>query len=363
MRQAPAGADRRPESLDRTGRPCTCRAAALTEAINVTEDKKQRAELKRKHDDARQRCDQVEEILSAHIGFDRMLKKLAGCYVSIGEDGTPFIDKGLVKPEHRKQLEALQAGKGTATHTAAKAKDRLPQTFAAISPPIASKQHRRRSPETRPLPTTCWCFMPPARLSAVALGGPEVRFDRSRPTATVEKDTTAAGDNLKAIGKSLPTAWMRLASEADQFDAFRMLADADKQSLLAYCVAVTLPPSLAPDAGQKPTAFDKSLSLTGASMAAYWRPTKANYLGRVTRDQLLALGRDVLGQQWAQARAKEKKSSLADELQRAFAAPEKHARTPDQAEKLKSWLPTGMGFGLAAAGKKPAKAKKAGKAA
>ena len=36
-----------------------------------------------------------------------MLKKLAGCFVSIGQDGTPFIDKGLVKPEHRKQLEKL----------------------------------------------------------------------------------------------------------------------------------------------------------------------------------------------------------------------------------------------------------------
>jgi len=24
---------------------------------------------------------------------------LAGCFVSIGQDGTPFVDKGLIKPE------------------------------------------------------------------------------------------------------------------------------------------------------------------------------------------------------------------------------------------------------------------------
>src|SRR5262249_11913358 len=53
------------------------------------------------------RLSEVEEKLAAFVGFDAGQKKLAGCYVSIGQDGTPFCDKGLVKPEHRKQLAKL----------------------------------------------------------------------------------------------------------------------------------------------------------------------------------------------------------------------------------------------------------------
>ena len=97
-------------------------------------------------------------------------------------------------------------------------------------------------------------------------------------------------------------------------------------------------------------------------MAGYWRPAKDSYLGRVTRDQLLALARDTLGETWAGSRTGDKKASLVDQLDRAFADPAKSGRTPEQVEKLKNWLPAGMAlsFHLAA---KPAKAKKASKAA
>ena len=69
-----------------------------------------------------------------------------------------------------------------------------------------------------------------------------------------------------------------------------------------------------------------------------------------------------LGSSWAQSHCNDKKSLLVDQLDRAFSNPEKSGRTPDQIEKLKSWLPQGMSFDIAAA-PKPAKAKKARKAA
>ena len=42
--------------------------------------------------------------------------------------------------------------------------------------------------------------------------------------------------------------------------------------------------------------------------------------------------------------ASDKKGELAAQLERAFAEPEKHARTPEQLEKLTHWLPEGMAF-------------------
>src|SRR5262249_5429718 len=53
------------------------------------------------------RLNDAEEKIAAYVGFDKAQQMLAGCYVSIGQDGTPFFDKGLVKPEHRKQLAKL----------------------------------------------------------------------------------------------------------------------------------------------------------------------------------------------------------------------------------------------------------------
>lgn len=97
-------------------------------------------------------------------------------------------------------------------------------------------------------------------------------------------------------------------------------------------------------------------------MAGYWRPTKDNFLGRITRDQLLLIGREVLGEGWSQSHASDKKALLVEQLDRAFSNPDKSGRTPDQIEKLKRWLPAGMSFDIAAA-PKSAKARKAKKAA
>ena len=68
-------------------------------------------------------------------------------------------------------------------------------------------------------------------------------------------------------------------------------------------------------------------------MAAYWRPTAANYLGRITRDQLLALGREILGEPVGAVAASDKKGELAAQLERAFADPEKHGRNAAAARK------------------------------
>jgi ParB family chromosome partitioning protein len=78
----------------------------------------------------RDQLDEVEEKLAAFVGFDAEHKALAGCFVSIGQDGTPFIDKGLVRPEHRKQLaKLLTADGGDGEPVKAKQKRQLPETL------------------------------------------------------------------------------------------------------------------------------------------------------------------------------------------------------------------------------------------
>jgi ParB family chromosome partitioning protein len=125
---------------------------------------------------------------------------------------------------------------------------------------------------------------------------------------------------------------------------------------------LTLQPKLAPADGEEATAYDAALALTGGDVAGYWRPGKESFLGRIPRDQLLAIARDTMGEAWAQASSKEKKASLVTALDRVFSDPENNGQTPEQVAKLKSWLPAGMALTHAPAAK-PAKARKARKAA
>ncbi len=161
-----------------------------------------------------------------------------------------------------------------------------------------------------------------------AEAGPDLHLSRHFPTASVREERTAASEALRAIAEGLSRAWLHQETEAEQFQAFLALSDQDKLDFLAYGVAISLKPQLS--TGREDTAYELALSLTDADVAAYWRPTKANYLGRVTRDQLLALGRELLGEQWAQARGRDKKGELAE--------PEKYAHSPEQLDRLRACL-------------------------
>jgi ParB family chromosome partitioning protein len=304
----------------------------------------------------------VEEKLAAFVGFDAEHTPLAGCFVSIGQDGTPFIDKGLVKPEHRKQLAKLL---GTADGNGLKAKPKgqfsetLRRDLAACRLQVAQVEIAKHPAIALDL----LVFQVASTILDIpADDGADVQFRLPRQNATSERESTTAGDALAAVARSLPVNWLKPKSEAARFDAFRSLPEAAKLDLLAYCVALTLKPRLAPALGEEVTAYDVALSLTGSSVASYWHPTKDNFLGCVTRDQLLSIGLEVLGEGWSQSHAGDKKTLLVDQLDRAFADPDKSGRTPEQIEKLKRWLPAGMSFDIAAE-PKPAKAKKARKAA
>ena len=316
------------------------------------------------HQAVRDRLDQVEEKLVAFVGFDADHKSLAGCFLSIEQDGTPFIDKGLVRPEHRKQLaKLLKMDDGDSDPVKTKDKSSL---SATLRRDLADGRLRIAQAEIAKHPVIAFDLL--VFQVAVSLlddsstdDGADVQFKRPRPKPSSETEPATANEPLEAIAKSLPLDWLKAHGEAARFEAFRSLPEAAKMELLAYCVALTLKPKLAPAAGNETTAYDAALSLTTASVADYWRPTKDNFLGRVTREQLLMIGREVFGEAWSQSHFTDKKALLVDQLHRAFSNPDKSGRTPGQIEKLKSWIPACMSFDIAAAPKpaKPIKARKA----
>lgn len=315
-------------------------------------------------EEASGRLDKIEKELAAYVGFDPEQKRLAGCYLSIGQDGTPFIDKGLVKPEHKKQLaRLLNSDAGEAGGEKSKPNTGMSRTLCRDLEAYHQQAAQAVLAKHPAIAFDLLVFTTAARLLDPVhspADGPDVLFRPQHPTPAVED--SVEGERVALMPHTLPLDWSKGKTEAARFEAFRLLPDAAKRELLARCVAMTLKPKLAPAAIGEVTAYDTALSLTRADVAAYWRPTKANYFGRVTRDQLLAIGRDTFGEWWSQSRSKDKKTELAEQLDRAFADPGKHGRTPEQVEKLTNWLPAGMAFAIPVA-PKPARARKARKAA
>jgi ParB family transcriptional regulator, chromosome partitioning protein len=268
-----------------------------------------------------------------------------------------------VKPENRKALAKL-LGEESGQPVKTKPKNALPETLrnelAAYRLQVAQIEIAKRPDIALDLLT----FTAASRLLASHrnLDGPLVEFKSPRLKLSDGAVATPAAEALSTLAQALETDWLKKPSEAERFEAFRQLPQEARLGLLAFCVATILQPKLGPATDDNATAYDVALSLTGGKVADYWRPTKANFLGRVNRQQLLLLARDTLGESWAHSRYSEKKSTLTDQLDRAFADPAKYGRTPEQAEALKSWLPAGMAFYLAPS-PTPAKAKKARKAA
>jgi ParB family transcriptional regulator, chromosome partitioning protein len=331
----------------------------VEKALEVTESDA----LLDEQESIRDRIDEVEGKLAAHVGFDSGHKALAGCYVSIGQDGTPFLDQGLVKPEHRKVLAKLLRADDSDGETARpKAKNGLPESLRRD---LAASRLEIARVEIAQHPALAFDLLVFQVASALldkrpSFDGPDVEFHLPKPGKPEEP--TAAARAFAAIEQSLPVNWRKPRSEEARFQAFRGLPDEDKLELLAYCVAITLQPKLSPNEGEEATAYDAALALTGGNVSAYWRPTRDNFLGRVTRDRLLAISGETLGELWAQSSSREKKSLLVAQLDRAFSNPDEHGNDPEQVAKLKSWLPAGMAFETALT-PKPAKSKKARKAA
>ena len=326
----------------------------IDEAIEATwdsDDAEEEGRLDAKRSEVQERLNEIEQKLEAYAAFDPDEKKAAGCLVSIDSDGELEVVRGLVKPQDRRAVT------GGSADDLAETKKEKPEFSQSLVADLKAYRTQVAQAEIALHPDIAFDLL----VFHVACGvidhiapseGLDVHFRQSFPRPSVEKDGLAT-KRLEAVEEGLPLAWMKEEGEDVRFAAFRRLDDADKKRILAYCTALTLKPALASE-GEFPKAYEVALSLTGANVAEYWRPTKDNYLSRVTKDQLLDTGRQVMlgGEQWASSRANEKKASLVTALHEAFA----RSHLPDTIDKLKNWLPKGMAFRAVAEESQPVEA-------
>lgn len=310
-------------------------------------------EMEAKRDELQAQLDELEAELQEYNKFDSQQMKSAGAYVRPDYDGKIEITRGLVSKAEEEKLNRAD-GKRSAEPQEKGLSQSLLLSLQAFRLQV-SQVALASKPD---LAYDLLVFKACHSLISEDFGtdGLDIKFFNKTPSMGQVKDTPTE-KALAGIKAKLPLKWLDADDESERFDAFRKLPSSQKAALLAYCVALTLEPALAPEADTEISAYDSTLALTGVELSDYWRPTADNYLSKITRDRLIALGSEIFGKTWGPKWATARKGDQVKELASAFADPKRYAANKDVEKKLRTWLPEGMAFTLPE--NKPTKAKEA----
>ena len=173
-----------------------------------------------------------------------------------------------------------------------------------------------------------------------------VRETPDRPPLRANDDEFAdisPGEAMLRDRSSLPFDWLTMEDHGEAFAALQALPDAAKRVLFAACVARTVKGQLAFEHGARPE-LEATVARLGIDFAPYVRPTAEVFWSRVRKDRMLAVARDTLGAGWAQAHGKAKKADLAAAMEDAFAAGDgvPAGLTPEGHAAALAWTPPGF---------------------
>ena len=302
------------------------------------------------------RLDAIEAGVEARATFRREDFAIAGCIATIGRDGTLQVVQGMVKPEDMPKEPA--AGSASAQDTgnvsdAGTATGRVdgPAITTPIAPPVDPRAVARAEAgvgiglgdDLRAIRT--------ALIKAHLANDFEAAFDlvvfqlvravfargytgsyhaldivfnetADRPTTRANDDDFAAwspGEAMLADWSHLPFEWMEGDGDAACFAALRALPRADKETLFAAAVARTVKGQLAFEHDARPE-LEATVARLDIDFAKHVRPTAAMLWSRITKSRILDVARDTFGAAWTSARAKYKKTKLAEAMETAFAA-------------------------------------------
>jgi ParB family transcriptional regulator, chromosome partitioning protein len=324
---------------------------------------------------------EIDEFIEGLAVYTRKDRKRAGCIVTIGDDGTFSIHQGLVDP-------ATAPAAGDADELDAQAGDDGDEPFTPASddeedgepgsrPPSDGteqalrkecgfsqslvddlKAHRHQIARAYlaenfevafdlALYTLATDLFDRCRYHANPL---DVRAIEATPRSSLnDLSGTPADRLLEAQGAALALDWLQLPP-AEGFAALAALPPEAKHRLFAWCIASCLKPQLAIEDRADPV-LESAAHRLAIPLADLWRPTAANYWGRVKKAHGLAIGREILGERWARAHADDKKPVLAAALETAFDPAKSTACIAlNQAARdtAAAWLPPGMAYGEAA---------------
>ncbi len=324
------------------------------------------------------RLDEIEGAVEARAVFRREDLAMAGCIVTVAQDGSLQVVQGLVKSEDMPK----PADSGSARTQPDNGNDPDATTHGvhtsgpSVSTPMAPPRDREaearkeagvgigHADDQRAIRT--------ALIKAYLAGDFPAAFDLTlfqmgrsvfapgyhdhaldiavketpdRPNIRMNDADFAdwsPGEAMLADRSGLSMDWLTIEDDGKSFAALRALPEADKQALFAACVARTVKGQLAFEPQARPE-LEATVARLDIDFAKLVRPTAATYWSRIAKARVLDIARTVFGLNWASARSKYRKPALAEAMEAAFAAgdPPVGVSAAMHAKAL-AWVPPGF---------------------
>ena len=301
------------------------------------------------------RLDEIEGAVEARAVFRREDFAMAGCIVTVGQDGSMQLIQGLVKPEDMpKPTESDDAGAAVGNgHDPETVTHRVTVPGTSVSTPMAPPKDREAearkeagvgiglADDLRHVRTAlvkaylAGDFTAAFDLMLFQMGRSVFTFGykghaldiafretADRPTMRMndaEFESWSPGEAMLTDRSGLSLDWLEIEDDGESFAALRALPVPDKKVLFAACVARTVKPQLAFEPQARPE-FEATVARLDIDFASHVRPTAAMLWSRIAKARILDIARIVFGISWASARSKTKKAALADAMETAFAA-------------------------------------------
>tara|TARA_R110000772_G_scaffold58539_1_gene132493 strand:+ start:19466 stop:21394 length:1929 start_codon:yes stop_codon:yes gene_type:complete len=316
-------------------------------------EEKHAAQYQRLQDHA----EKLEAEIESTLVYDPAEQALAGCIVTISSSGKLQLIEGLVRKSDEKALRELQAPGPSPQTGVTNAGDSSPGEPAASDEDDATLSQALKEDmttyrlniakrfiaaggeiEARDLLYYTLCM---ETFTAHYYGSPlSIRISETRPPSSLTKpDTGRAVTELAETKASLNLGWIDIDDAAERFDAFTQLESFEKTNLMAFCVAQMLSGSMA-NTNAYPE-VELTLKSLDIPWHKYFQPTSDNYLGRVSKAHLLALGGQFFTELQREGAEKRSKKEIAKELEEIFAGKDA-TLSPDKRSEAIDWVPSGF---------------------
>jgi ParB family chromosome partitioning protein len=254
---------------------------------------------------------EIEELQDKKEGWAEEDMAQAGAIVTLGVDGEPEAIRGLLRPgtksaEEAKPRDSKKTANGYAESILL---DLSAHRTAALREVLAGQPDTALTALLHALLGKL--FYNRAYASCVSLMVQTADLARSSQTVIESKAELAFQARHKAWTEKLPEA-------EKSWDWLTELGDDGRHSLLAHCVALTIN-ALDGRLGPAPDAVETLVGATGLDMRKWWKPTEANFLGRLTKTDILAAVSEGVSQQASWRLCDLKKDRMVTEAEKLLA--------------------------------------------
>jgi len=273
------------------------------------------------------------------------LRSEAGAFLALGNDGVPtlvpqyYTDKADVGHEDE-GVELVEEGEAAKPKRAALSK-RLVDELAMQRRDILSL-HVASDPALAldfmiftlaDSDSHDWRAQEASTLKGPAAHGPAHNFEA--------KDAPASA-SLAELRGSLDESWKAGTTDVERFVAFRAMSNDARSAWLGHVVSRTLVASLNVEGDRQVSLHDYLGGILEIDMAAWWRPTAANYFDRVPKAKTLGGMQEVGGLELSNRYGASKKADLAATAERIFSG--NFIAEAEVKQEAAQWVPDAMRF-------------------